>query len=132
MRTWIFTSALTLTAFGSLALWGNEAAGPAVSEQHFATVQIAAVPIDDSMSDACVWSPEAAAAGVADPCREQESAVVMPEPAGSRHRALVWPNDFITITVDAAGEVWDATITFLTDIYQYAFEGDEPPKKAGS
>ena len=132
MRTWIFTSALALTALGGLAFWGNEAAGPEVAEPVLVVVQIAAIPLDEQMSDACVWSPEAAAAGAVDQCRDPEIVVGVFESAGEQDRALIWPNDFIAMTVDAADAAWDATVTFLTDIYKYAFEAEEPPKKAGS
>ena len=122
MRIWILSPALALAALCSLALLGT---GPARLAETGAPLQVAAIPEPDSMTDACVWTAEVAAAGDHDQCGEVRAA----EPQA---RALVWPNDFIAITTGAAADVWDAAIGFLTGIYEYAFGDEQPPRQAGS
>ena len=41
---------------------------------------------------------------------------------GSDAKALVWPGDFLEITANAAVEAWDATISFVEDLFGYAKE----------
>lgn len=36
------------------------------------------------------------------------------------HAALSWPVDFIALTADAATAVWDSTIGFIGDLYDFA------------
>ena len=131
MRSWLYTPALTLVALGALALSGADTASRdarATAEIRVATLQ--ATP--DALSDACVWSPEAAAAGEADQCGGVTHIESAPETPAASGRALVWPDDFIALTTGAVSDAWDAAVGYLTDLYEYAFESDEPARKAGS
>ncbi len=118
MRILIVTSALALTALCGAAVIGGQPAQKAVTAEG-AAVEVAAVRPGDAMSDACVWSAEAAAAGKSAQCAEAT-------------RPLVWPDDFIALTVSTATEVWQATVDFVGRAYNYAFESEDGPQKAGS
>ncbi|BCW90658.1 hypothetical protein sos41_38310 [Alphaproteobacteria bacterium SO-S41] len=78
----------------------------------------------DVMSDACVFSAEAMAAGAPAQC----GAKVVPAMFGlgeeSHNKALVWPGDFFEITVSAAVEAWDATLSFVGSLFGIANEDD--------
>ncbi len=131
MRSWLYTPALALVALGALALSGADTASRdarATAEIRVAALQ--ATP--DALSDACVWSPEAAAAGEADQCGGVTHIESVPETPAASGRALVWPDDFIALTTGAVSDAWDAAVGYLTDLYEYAFESDEPARKAGS
>lgn len=135
MRTWILTAALALVALGGFALSQGEAADPAVSLQGAGTpaIQMAALQTPaETLSDACVWSPEAAAAGVADQCAGPPPVVSVFDTSRAAGRALVWPDDFIEMTTSAVAEAWDTAVGFFIEVYEYAFESEEPPRKAGS
>lgn len=112
MRIWIVTSALALAALCGAALVGERAARDGAPSVRVAAIQ------PEGMTDACVWSVETAA-GRSAPCAEAAP-------------PLVWPDDFIALTVSAATEAWQATVDFLGRAYTYAFDSDETPRKAGS
>ena len=87
-------------------------------------VRVAVVETHDVMSDACVFSAEAMAAGAPAQC----GAKVVPAMFGlgeeSHNKALVWPGDFFEITVSAAVEAWDATLSFVGSLFGIANEDD--------
>lgn len=125
MRTWLILPALALSALGGLALFG---AGSSETAERTELVRLAALQPTDTLSDACVWTPEAAAAGEPSPCGTTTPvlAAVEPQPPSKPMRALVWPDDFIALTVVAATEVWQATLDFVSGLYDSAFGGEEP------
>jgi hypothetical protein len=87
------------------------------------SVQVASVERDDIMTDACVFSPDAMAAGEPAQCGHaavlQTVIVATHQP---RSGALKWPGDFVTLTAAAAVEAWDATLCFVDDLFGYARE----------
>ncbi len=134
MRSWPILPALALSALGALALSGD---GAVRLEGKSHLVRLAALQTTDTLSDACVWTPEAAAAGEPGPCGTaapvlgtlSAEAVEAPAPEQTAHRPLVWPDDFIAMTIAAATEAWSTTVGWLTDLYDYAFEGDKVAEK---
>jgi len=144
MRIWAILPALALSALGALALSGGGAERP---EGNPHMVRLAALQTAGTMSDACVWSPEAAVAGEPGPCAAAELSLGIlsaeapaplqqmaeaPHADVATHRPLIWPDDFIALTIAAATDAWSATVGLLTDLYDYAFEGEETDKPSGS
>ncbi len=117
MRIWLLLPVLALVMAGAVALSANEPGRLAQKGRAVAAVETPAM-----MNDACVWTADTASAE-ADPCGEAVHA---------ERRAFVWPDDLITVTADAAVDVWQATVGFLTGIYDYVFESEEPAREAGS
>lgn len=138
MRSWLILPALALSALGALVLQGD---GALRSDAQPHLVRLAALQTTDTLSDACVWSPEAAAAGELGPCAAAEPNLgalktdtppEAPEIAAAARRPLVWPDDFIALTVNAATDAWSVTVGFLADLYDYAFGADEPEEASGT
>ena len=129
-------AASDLDRFNALAkLVAEKARTVATKSDARATAEIRVAALQatpDALSDACVWSPEAAAAGEADQCGGVTHIESVPETPAASGRALVWPDDFIALTTGAVSDAWDAAVGYLTDLYEYAFESDEPARKAGS
>lgn len=130
MRAFLVIPALALCAIGGLTLTGADAPRSVIAGVEVtASVQVAALQHDDALSDACVWSAEAAAAGVASQCG-QSKIVQIADTAEPAPRALVWPDDFIAITLEAAETAWRSTIDFMNDAYEYAFGSEKDDTSA--
>ena len=98
----------------------------ATSESHAVTVRVAMADMShDVMSDACVFSAEAMAAGAPAQCGSAKLVPAMFNLGEESHdKALVWPGDFFEITVSAAVEAWDATLSFVGGLFGIADEDD--------
>ena len=110
MKLWIFTPAAAIGA----ALFLVFASPLSLSGADAPCIKVAALQSLDVMSDACVFSPEAMAAGEAGSC----SATV--EHASSSGKPFTWPGDFIDLTAMAAAEIWNATLHVIVRMYTYA------------
>lgn len=144
MRIWLILPVIGLAAIGGMAVLGSqparvEEAKRAASQTPL--VHLAAIQNASGLSDACVWSPELAASGTGVQCTTRLVATPTPLEAPSdgglgaarqANRALVWPDDFIVLTAEAAEEVWEAAVAVLSDIYEYAFSGEKPDPASGA
>lgn len=133
MRSWLILPVMALTVAGAVAL-GVAGTPSDVASAPLAPLEtkIAAIQEPVTLTDACVWKPEAAAAGMADPCAVETAAAQAIEATRPSGKALVWPDDFIELTAQAAADVYDAAAELLADIYAFAFESEEAAKKADS
>lgn len=129
MRTWMVIPALALATTSCIVLFASlsGSSDAALAEHVSARVSDAAAAQNDpAMSDACVWSAEPAARNEGESCTETVSARA-PRDGSGKSRALVWPDDFIDLTANAAVAAWDATVHFLTGLYDYAFKDEKEP-----
>ena len=110
MKLWIFTPAAALGA----ALFLIFASPVSLNGDDAPCIKVAALQSPDVMSDACVFSAEAMAAGEAGSC----SATV--EQSSSYNKPFTWPGDFIDLTAMAAAQIWNATIHVIVRMYTYA------------
>ena len=127
MRSWLILPVLALTAWGAFAL-GGAGVSTDVTVAPLET-KLAALQGTATLTDACVWTPEASTAGLADPCGLEAVAVEANKPVS---RPLVWPDDFIELTTQAVVDIYDAAAGLLGDLYAFAFESEEAVKKADS
>lgn len=130
MRSWLILPVMALTVVGAVAF--GVAGTPSVVASAPLETKVAAIQEPVTLTDACVWKPEAAAAGMADPCAVETAAAQAIEATKPSRKALVWPDDFIELTAQAAADVYDAAAELLADIYAFAFESEEAAKKADS
>jgi hypothetical protein len=110
MKLWIFTPAAALGA----ALFLIFASPVALNDADAPCIKVAALQSPEVMSDACVFSAEAMAAGETGSC----SATV--DQSSSFSQPFTWPGDFINLTVMAAAEIWNATLHVIVRMYTYA------------
>ena len=129
MKSWI------LLPFSGIALAIGLMAGPAptaisgpsqrilVHAPVSVSVVVASAEQSDIMTDACVFSAEAMAAGVPAQCGHASIVrAVVVETRQPRHGALKWPGDFVDLTATAAADAWDATLCFVDGLFGYARE----------
>ena len=129
MRAWVAIPAAAI-AMGAALLAGSVDTGvrqDAAATRGFIEVRIAVAEPADVMTDACVFSAEAMAAGAPAQCgaaRVVHAVTVVGEPPreAPREAPLEWPGDFFSMTLDAALGVWEATLGFLGSLIDYAGE----------
>lgn len=134
MKSWLIVPVFGLTlAIGLLAVPAQTvlrqpavvatAVATTTSARTVVAVRVATAERHDVMSDACVFSAEAMAAGAAPQCGGAGIVATTYQPEQSvETEALVWPGDFLKLTAAAAGEAWDATLEFVGAIFGYANE----------
>jgi hypothetical protein len=129
MKAWILLPlsavalAIGLAAVPTAAVPTGAAQRTAVSAPVAISVQVATVERPEIMSDACVFSADAMAAGAPAQCGHaamvQTVVVATHQP---RNGALKWPGDFLDLTAAAAVEAWDVTLCFVDGLFGYARE----------
>ncbi|MFT3809826.1 MAG: hypothetical protein QM698_07890 [Micropepsaceae bacterium] len=129
MRSWLILPVLALSVAGVFALGVN---APADGAPASADTRLAALQEPVTLTDACVWTPEAAAAGTPDPCAVETAAAKAIEATKPSGKALVWPDDFVELTAQAVADVYEAAATLISDLYAFAFESEEAARKADS
>lgn len=130
MRSWLILPVLALSAWGAFAFSGDTA----VTETAVAPAEtrVAALQQTATLTDACVWTPEASTVGQPDPCAVQTAAAEAIEATKPSGKALVWPDDFVELTAQAVADAYEAAAGLLSDLYRFAFESEEAAKKADS
>ncbi len=133
MRSWLILPVMALTVAGAFA-FGIAGTPSDVASAPLSPLEtkVAALQEPATLTDACVWKPEAAAVGVPDPCAVETAAAQAIEATKPSGKALVWPDDFIELTAKAVVDVYDAAASLLSDIYAFAFESEEAARKADS
>ncbi len=128
MRAWVAIPAAAI-AMGAALLAGSVDTGvrlDAAATRGFIEVRIAVAEPAGVMTDACVFSAEAMAAGAPAQCgdaRVVHAVAVVGDaapPAAAAEAPLEWPGDFFSLTIEAALSAWDATIGFLGTLIDYA------------
>lgn len=134
MKSWVALPVLAVALGVGLLTAPSGAPGgtglPATAQAVHATVsvqvRVAEADRHAVMTDACVFSAEAMAAGAPPQCGGDHGVHVVHATfdggEAMEPEALVWPGDILKITATAALAAWDATITFVDSVFGYAKE----------
>ena len=129
MKAWFAVPAAAVAMTAALVMSPSElsATPDAASGQAQSVAMVVRVAVAEpatTMSDACVFSAEAMAAGSASQCGDARFIHVMlatdETPSVSADMPLEWPGDFFALTLGAAIDAWDATMCFVGSLFHYA------------
>ena len=129
-KLWMITPAVAFATAALLAFVPGDMPRPS-AEAPANCVKLASADtgIMSDASDACIFSVAEAKAETGcskSKAREMTAAALRPRLLPAIHRmdadvtSLEWPADFVALTTGAAATVWDSTIGFLGDLYDFA------------